>query len=616
MFDLLTLAALHDEISNRLVGGRVQRVLQVGPAAIGLEVYARHERLTLVVDVERQDPWVSISREHPTADPSIVTPLLLLLRKYARGGVITATRQPAWERIIQLEISKRFWPDKLEDEDVVDDLPVEPETTVVHLIFELMGRRSNAILTRQDGRILDVARRVTPSMSRARPLLPGRQYEAPPAQAKAHPDTFGPGSCASMLAGVSPDTPVANLLIQALAGFSPQMAAEAVYRTIGSDVPLLSGELLAHGPDAAERLSQAVRDVVFGIASHEWQPSVYTEPVSGEPKAFSAIPLGHLSRLEREQFEWMSQAIERYRGLSQSSAPVRHAQRREHLLAEINQARDRLRARLHSLEEQAQRAKETESWREAGEAIYANLYRINPGQSELEVDGQTIALDPTLSPSANAQHYFERYRKGQAATGHLPGLEEAARAELDYLDQLATFTGFSQGIDEVEQLRQEWESYQHAHGSGRQSDRGKPRNRAGAPARTRPYRGPSGTLIYVGHNGRQNDEVTFDIAGQDDLWLHARGVPGAHVILRGADRDAEDVVERAAAVAAYFSSARSSTSVEVDVTERRHVRKIKGAGPGMVTYRQEQTLSVHPASPEEVGFELPDASRRGRTQRS
>lgn len=614
MFDLLTIAALNDEISSRLVGGRVQRVLQVGPAAIGLEVYSQHERLTLVVDVERQDPWVSISSEHPTADPSIVTPLLLLLRKYARGGVITASRQPPWERMLSLEISKRFWPDNLEDDDVVDDLPVEPETTVVYLIIELMGRRSNAILTRQDGRVLDVARRVTPSMSRVRPLLPGRQYVAPPAQAKAHPNTFGPGSCASMLAGVAPDTLVANLLIQSLAGFSPQMAAEAVYRTIGSDLPLLAGELLAHAPDAAERLSQAVQEVVAGIASHLWQPSVYSDPESGEPKAFSAIDLDHLSGLQCEHFDWMSEAIECFRRMSLSSAPVRHAQRREHLLAEIDGARDRLHARLHSLEEQQRRAEETETWRAAGEAIYANLYRIKAGDTALQADGQAIALDPTLSPSANAQLYFERYRKGQAATGHLPGLEDSAQAELDYLNQLATFVGFAQGIDEVEQLRLEWEGYQASH--GRRPAQGiKPRSRTAVPTRTRPYRGPAGTLIYVGHNGRQNDEVTFDIAGQDDLWLHARGVPGAHVIVRGTDRDAEDIIEPAAAVAAYFSSARSSTSVEVDVTERRHVRKIKGAGPGMVTYRQEQTLSVHPASPEEVGFELPDVARRGRASR-
>lgn len=612
MFDLLTIAAFHDEMNNRITGGRIQRVLQIGPSALGLEVYTHHQRLTLIVDADRQDPWLSISTEHPTADPSIVTPLLLLLRKYARGGIITAVQQPPWERILQIEISKRFWPDKLDEDDIVEDLPVEAETTVVRLTVELMGRRSNVVLTNENGRILDVARRVTPTMSRVRPLLPGRPYVAPPAQAKARPDTFGTDSCASMLAGVAPETTVESLLVQSLAGFSPQMAAEAVYRATGSDADLQAGSFLTGGSDAVVDLSRAVREVVFGIATHEWQPVVYLDPGTGEPKAFSAIELRHLGELECERFEWMSQAIEHFRLLSRTSGPVQHAQRREHLLAEINQARDRLRARLHSLEEQEQRAEETESWREAGEAIYANLYHISAGQSELEVDGRVITLDPTLSPSDNAQHYFERYRKGQAASGHLPGLEETTQAELDYLDQLATFAGFAQGIDQVEQLRSEWESYQAEHGGNRASQKSKQHNRASAPARTRPYRGPSGTLIYIGHNGRQNDEVTFDIAGQDDLWLHARGVPGAHVIVRGADPEDEDVIERAAAVAAYFSSGRSSTSVEVDVTQRRHVRKIKGAGPGMVTYRQERTLSVHPASPEEVGFELPEASRRRR----
>ena len=121
--------------------------------------------------------------------------------------------------------------------------------------------------------------------------------------------------------------------------------------------------------------------------------------------------------------------------------------------------------------------------------------------------------------------------------------------------------------------------------------------------RPRSYESRYGGTIYIGRTGRQNDEVTFGTGNADDLWLHARELPGAHVILRlTPDADVEDAIEDAAALAAYYSDGRGSTRVPVDVTERRYVRKIKGAGPGMVTYRNERTINVTPKSEEELGL--------------
>jgi predicted ribosome quality control (RQC) complex YloA/Tae2 family protein len=105
-----------------------------------------------------------------------------------------------------------------------------------------------------------------------------------------------------------------------------------------------------------------------------------------------------------------------------------------------------------------------------------------------------------------------------------------------------------------------------------------------------------GDHILIGRNGQQNDRVTFDLAGPEDLWLHARGLPGAHVILQWHGAPADHLLEAAAQLAAYYSPARTATAVEVDVAERRHVRKIKGGPPGLVTYRNERTVRVAPAS--------------------
>src|SRR6185312_4067504 len=104
-----------------------------------------------------------------------------------------------------------------------------------------------------------------------------------------------------------------------------------------------------------------------------------------------------------------------------------------------------------------------------------------------------------------------------------------------------------------------------------------------------------GFTILIGKNSRQNEEVTFRQATANDLWLHARGVTGAHIIVKAAGREiTRSTIEQAATLAAYYSEARGGTNVPVDYTLQRHVRHMKGGGPGMVIYEREQTLYARP----------------------
>jgi predicted ribosome quality control (RQC) complex YloA/Tae2 family protein len=234
--------------------------------------------------------------------------------------------------------------------------------------------------------------------------------------------------------------------------------------------------------------------------------------------------------------------------------------------------------------------------------IYAYLWQIEPGQVSLDIDGASIPLDPDLTANENAQAYFERYRKAQSAKAQLPGLAEESRAEIAYLDQLAILIAQAPGFSELEALAAEWaEQAPPEHAS-------RPRKTT-APRRPRALVDAHGNSVYVGRSGHQNELVTFDIAGPDDTWLHARGVPGSHVVIRWRSPDSPefpDTVEAAAALAAWYSAARESGGVEVDVARRRHVRKIKGAGPGMVTYRNERTIRVQPAAEERLRHILSD----------
>lgn len=595
MLDSLTVASLVDELSLRLLGGRIQNVLQLDPDSVGFEIYAEHQRQYLVASANSRNPRLHLSAIRLSADPDRVSPLLLLLRKYARGGQIVSIQQPPLERIVRVSIAKRFFTDKKRElEEETDETRDTGEIIYSDLIVEIMGRRSNIILVNENGRILDSIKRVTPEMSRVRPVLPGRQYEDPPPQVKLNPRHLLPTDLARVLGDGERGIDSATL-VKTLSGFSPQMAREVVYRTLGNvDVDL-------HSPLSNaqfERLSAAIASILAPLETSCWDPVVYRND-ENQVIAFAPIPFDHLSAESNEEHVGsISAAIELSIDIASEPSSVRHGQRRAHLVSEIDEGINRAAARLHSIEEEMGRAREVEHWRENGNAIYAHIYEIVTGQTSLAVEGREIELDPEISPSENAQRYFERYRKAQSATEHLPELEHEARAAISYLEQLRELARLSEGVDQIEAVRQEWLEYRQPQGDKRQA-----KQRA-ASRRKRPValRTSCGDTIYVGHSGPENETVTFELGAPDDLWLHARGVPGAHVILRLSSEEKDDTVETAASLAAWYSAGRNSTSVEVDVTQRRYVRKIKGSGPGMVTYRNEETINVRPRSPSDLNL--------------
>jgi predicted ribosome quality control (RQC) complex YloA/Tae2 family protein len=458
------------------------------------------------------------------------------------------------------------------------------------------------MLTNDEGRILDAIKRVSPEMSRVRPIRPGAAYVPPPPQDKLDPLR----ATAQTILDAAPDAkePLAKWMVARYRGMSPAIAREvAVRAALRSDAAVPS--LDTHD---AQRLADAVISVFRPIESGEWEPTLYTwEAGNADFFAISMRSIEAEEDVTATSHASISQAAEAAWGANLTAvaaAPGRHTIRRDRLVAEVDEARARVAQRVHSLEEQATRAAEAEVLREKGEMIYAWISEIEPGQAEFTTqDGLTIALDPTLSASQNAQEYFERYRKARSAEENLPVLLEAAAQELAYLDQIRSMAAMAESYDEIESVRIEWLAWAETARGGARASRPKGARPSKQARRPRAYRTSHGDAIYIGRTGQQNDEVTFTIANPDDLWLHVRNMPGAHVILRANGRLSEDTIERAASLAAWYSDGRNATAVPVDVTERRHVRKIKGAGPGMVTYRNERTLNVRPLSEKELGLE-------------
>jgi predicted ribosome quality control (RQC) complex YloA/Tae2 family protein len=564
-FDALTTACVADELRKTILGGRVQDVLLVDNLSVGLEIYAQQQRHYLLASAHAELGRLLLSSEKLRRGVDRQTGLLFLLRKYARGAIIGTIEQPPFERILRLEFDHHEW-------------------GCSDLMIEIMGRHSNIILVDATAQVLDAVKHVTPAMSPARPVLPNQAYSPPPPQAKLPPSELTEYRLRQILAEHEPNDQLWRVLVRGLMGMSPLLAREIAFRALGQPRTRLA---------QVERLTpilEAIRELLAPLESGQWQPTAVME--DGEPVVYAPYALTH--RGEVEAMPSISQAIEAYTAAAASADPYAAAKRP--VRQAIENARGRLEARRASLARSMEEAAEAEQWREWGEWILAYAHTAEPGQSELVADtgeGQAlhIPLDPQLSAVDNAQAYFARYRKAQRAEKQIPRQLRQAKLALRDLDQLETDLDLAASRPEIEEVRSVLVEAGHL--------RSQKRPRGMQRSQPLSLTSPDGLSVLIGRNSRQNDEVTFRRASGDDWWFHARGVPGAHVIVRTEGGALpERTMHQAAELAAYFSRLRGEADVLVDYVQRSHVRRIPGGAPGLVTYSQEQTIRVPPRGPE------------------
>lgn len=560
-FDAVTIRALVDELNGLLAGGRIQDTVQVDPETFGLEVYAHQRRHYLLLSADQQHARVQIAAEKLRRGVPRPSPLGLLLRRYAEGARIETVHQPPWERVLIFELDG-------------------PEG-VFRLIAETMERRANLLLVRDDGQIMDCVRRVGSEENRVRVSLPGHPYEPPPPQRlKRAPLALTATLLGDMLDG-APGEQARQLLTRQVLGFSPLVAKEVVFRATGA--------VNTKAAETSPRALQAAIEALFGdIEQGVWHPGVAIE--GGEVRAYAVYELTHLPGWE--PCASVSEALDRYYAPITGEGAYEAAKRP--IAAALADARERVQKKREALERELADETALERLRQSGELLLAYQYTLAPGQTELRAQYDpegpelTISLDPALSPLENAKRYFERYEKAKRSRASVPELIEAARQEEAYLAQLETDLALATNWPEIGEVQ----AALQAHGYWRGRPVGQPGGGQSAPLKVTTE---DGWVIWVGRNARQNDLVTFDKGGPEDVWLHARGVPGAHVIIKSAGRDVpRHVLERAASLAAYYSGARTEARVPVDATLRKYVRKIKGGKPGMVTYRNESTIEAVP----------------------
>jgi predicted ribosome quality control (RQC) complex YloA/Tae2 family protein len=372
--------------------------------------------------------------------------------------------------------------------------------------------------------------------------------------------------------------------------FDRTLGREVVYR---ADITDKSPEDCTE--EELRRMFEASQAVERALLSPH--PHIYWQ--GRTPEKFSLIRLEHRSGDEEEAFEDLNRAV---RVFVRSSLATRHFHALyDPLEKALTREQDRLERSVEHLEQelsQASRADEYERW---GHLLMAAASRIEEGREEVELDdlfGEedatvTIPLDPALSAIENAEEYYDRARSVRKSR------EEAEKRWSETRQRLERYREVLEELQEIESIR-EVKQFRREH-SDFLADLLGQQDGQGDRVAFRQFEVAGGYTVWAGKNARQNDELLSEYARKYDYWMHARKVPGSHVILRRKDRNKEPskrAIRAAASIAAYYSQARGSSLVPVQVTERKYVHKPKGGPPGRVRVDREEVVMVEPKLPD------------------
>jgi predicted ribosome quality control (RQC) complex YloA/Tae2 family protein len=557
-FDGLFTRAITNELSSLLKGGRINKIHQPYKNEIILAVRANGVNHKLLLSAHPSYARVQVTNEQYD-NPNEPPMFCMLLRKHLEGSIIEDIKQAGLDRMIIFEVKGR---------NEIGDISYK------QLIVEIMGRHSNIIIVDKNrNMILDSIKHVSFAVNTHRAIMPGQEYVMPPQQEKMNPFEAQVDDVLRLI-----DFNAGKLdkqLVSNFAGVSPVLAREIVFKA---------------GLANRTTIPKAFVSVMSEFREHNYQPSITN---GSNKESFYLLPLEHLKG-EAKSFDYLSSLLDRfYFGKAERERVKQQGNDLERLIANEKEKNEKKILKLEKTLEDAQKAEQYQLY---GELLTANIFMAEKGMKEITVVNYydengasiTIPLEPRKTPSENAQRYFTKYQKAKNSVNIVKEQIEIAKAEVSYFDSLLQQVEAASPKD-IEEIREEL--IEGGYIRARQKKGNK--NKQNQKPLLEKYRSSDETEILVGKNNKQNDYLTNKAAARDEIWLHTKDIPGSHVVIRSKEPSEETILE-AAQIAAYFSKARNSSSVPVDFTKVRHVKKPAGAKPGFVIYEQQQTVYVTP----------------------
>lgn len=537
-FDGFFLHHLTKELQDELLYGRIQKVNQPFEHELVLTIRNNRKNYKMLLSAHPVFGRLQITKTD-FQNPQTPNTFTMIMRKYLQGAVIENITQIENDRVLEIAFSNK--------NEIGDNIKVT-------LVVEIMGKHSNIILIdKAESKIIESIKHIGFSQNSYRTILPGSTYIAPPKTDAKNPFT------------VSDEKLFEILQTEDLAPRHLQKLFQGL------------------GRDTAENLAAQLSDDKL-----KQFRAFFARPVQPNmtDKSFAAVPFDKSG----QTFDSLSELLDVF--YQDKAERDRVNQQSSDLIHRVQTELDKNIKKLAKQEKELAATENAEEFRQKGELLTTYLSMVPNNQDQVELDNYytnekiTIALDKSLTPNQNAQRYFKKYQKLKEAVKHLTGLIEETKHTITYLESVETALSHA-SISDIEDIREELveTGYVKRRTRDKRHKRKKPEQYLASDGKT---------IIMVGRNNLQNDELTFKMAKKGELWFHAKDIPGSHVLIKDNLNPSDEVKTDAAELAAYYSKARLSNLIQVDMIEAKKLNKPTGAKPGFVTYTGQKTLRVTP----------------------
>jgi predicted ribosome quality control (RQC) complex YloA/Tae2 family protein len=567
--DFTTLTAIYTDLRTNWLPARLEQVYQRDRHTLYLGLRTLERRGWLLLSWHPQAARLCISNPPPRT-PDTFTFSQQLRHQIGNLALIAIETIAPWERVLDLQFGRR---------------PGEP--ALWHLYIEIMGKYSNVILATQENQIVTAAHQVSSQQSSVRPIQTGQPYEIPPKLTDPIPSLSE--SCDRWRERISlvPGNLRRNL-VKTYRGLSSALVLAMLHRAELDPEKTTDTLTIAEWERLFQHWQKWLHTIETGSFQPGWTDTGYT--VMGWN---ISQPIANVQEL-----------IDRY--YADQGDRQEFVQRQHQITQKLQTVLEKLRLKAKGFQDRLQQSDQADRSREQADLLMAHLHLWQPGMTAIELpdfdSGKpvSIPLNPEKNAVQNAQALYKQHQKLKRARQAIEPLLTEVNAEIAYLEQIeaemAELSNY-QTVEDLQVLTEIREELIQQHYLEDPEYRGSSDGKS-PDAQSQPYRyqTANGLEVLVGRNNRQNDQLTFRLAGDYDLWFHSQEISGSHVLLRFNPGDVPDDSDRqfAADLAAYYSRARQSEQVPVVYTEPKNVYKPKGAKPGMTVYKHERVIWGHP----------------------
>lgn len=563
-FDGIFTKAVVDEIYPLLLNGKINKINQPDKNEINLQIYNK-ENYKLLLSCANNLSRIHLS-EKSKKNPITAYNFCMLLRKHLVGGTIKNIYQHKMDRVVCFEI---------------ENLNELKELSKKLLIIEIMGKHSNIILVdKESNKIIDAIKHIDSRQSSIREVFPNKDYFFVKDEKENILDENY--KLPSEILKNSEPISMKKFFYTNYLGFSPIISYELLHNS-NVDMDINSSNL---NDENIQKIDENFVKLVENIKDKNYYP-IFIKDEMNNNKDFYCFDLNLYEK--KESVDSLSKLVESF--YHNNSLRDRINQKASGFKKILNTKLNRLTNKYLAMNDELLNNQSKENLKIFADLLSINIYKIEKGMKKVSVENiydnmeeVEISLDEKKSPRENIEAYYKKYKKLKTADEiikvELPKIEE----EMKYIKQILETIEIITELNELSEIEEELISL----GYVRKSKKNKQKLEKSKPY---VFETDSGALIYVGKNNLQNENLTLKFANKNDIFFHAQDVPGSHVILRGANLTENDY-KIAGFLAGYYSYFKNEGYANVDYTEKKHIRKAKGTGLGMVYYDNYKTLFI------------------------